>query len=233
MVNSSISEHSVPPPSRGEPTSPKRRNSAANGPLIIEGEQGTDAWFEHRLGHPTASGFKYVLAKGEGKSRNEYMRKIAGEKLTAERMESFSNSYTDRGTEQEPEAIETYEFLTDNAVRRVALVVHREGIASCSPDGLIGDNGGLECKSQSPHLMIETIRLDRMPPEHKAQVQGALWVCEREWWDVFLFYRSMPVSPRFRVFRDDAYIAQLDAEVRRFNEEVEAMCEMVRRYGRR
>lgn len=206
---------------------------AAAGPLIIEGEQGDDAWFEHRLGRPTASNFKKIMAKGEGKVRDEYLRKIAGERLSGERMESFSNSYTERGTAVEPEAIETYEFLSNNTVRRVALVVHREGIASCSPDGLIGDKGGLECKSQSPHLLIETVRLDRMPPEHKAQVQGALWICEREWWDVICFYRSMPVCPRFRVWRDEAYIKSLDAEVRRFNEDVEALCEKVRRYGAR
>lgn len=205
----------------------------SDGPLIVEGEQGTEEWFAHRLGRPTASNFKKILAKGEGKTRDEYMRKVAGEKLSGERMESFSNSYTERGTEMEPEALSTYELLTDHSVRRVSLVVHKEGIASCSPDGLIGDTGGVEFKSESPHIMLETIRLDRFDPGHKAQVQGCLWICEREWWDVVCYYRSMPVTPRFRTFRDDAYIAALDAEVRRFNADVEALCEKARRYGRR
>jgi hypothetical protein len=206
-------------------------NRLGKQPLVIECEQNSPEWFEHRCGRPTASNFKKILAKGEGKVRDEYLRKIAGERLSGEPAESFSNSYTDRGHTMEPEALSAYELLTDETVRKVGLVVHRDGMCSCSPDGLVGDKGIVEFKSQSPHIMVETIRLDRMPPEHMAQVQGCLWICEREWCDVVCYYRTMPVTPRFRIFRDDKFIKDLYAAVLQFNKDCDALCALVRNYG--
>ena len=49
--------------------------------IFDEIEQGTPDWFECRRGIPTASKFATVMAKGEGKTRSEYMRKLAGEIL--------------------------------------------------------------------------------------------------------------------------------------------------------
>ena len=73
-----------------------------------------------RMGIPTASQFATVLAKGEGKTRRTYMMKLAGEIITGEPMESFSNEHTERGHEMEPEARDLYAFQTGAQLERVA-----------------------------------------------------------------------------------------------------------------
>lgn len=148
---------------------------------IFDCDQGSEAWFECRRGLPTASKFATVMAKGEGKTRSEYMRKLAGEILTGEPSEQFSNVHTDRGNEMEDEARETYAFINDADIQRVGFI--RNGNKGASPDSLVGANGGLEIKTALPHIQIDRLERDRLPPEHKAQVYGNIWLAEREWWD--------------------------------------------------
>jgi hypothetical protein len=200
-----------------------------SGPVIIPCEQGTEAWFAARLGLPTASEFSTVLAKGEGKTRRTYMLKLAGEILTGKPMETYTNGHMERGKEQEDEARRLYAFLEDVEPERVGFIVN--GRKGCSPDSLIGADGGLEIKDASAHIQIERLLKGSLPPEHKAQVQGSLWVCEREWWDFASHCRGLPLFV-CRVHRDEKYIADLASEVDRFNTELAETVERIRRYGR-
>jgi predicted phage-related endonuclease len=191
-------------------------------------EQGSPEWFACRAGLPTASRFATVMAKGEGKTRSEYMRKLAGEILTGEPSEQFSNIHTERGNAMEDEARETYAFITGAEIKRVGFI--RSGNKGASPDSLIGENGGLEIKTALPHIQIDRLERDRLPPEHKAQVQGNLWVSEREWWDFCSYWPRLPVLT-VRVYRDDAFIAQMSDEVDRFNDELHTLVSRIRSYG--
>ena len=47
-----------------------------------------------------------------------------------------------------------------------------------------------------------------LPPEHKAQVQGSMWVAERELWDFVSYWPKLPLFVK-RVYRDNGYIATL------------------------
>jgi hypothetical protein len=82
---------------------------------IIECEQNSPEWLRARMGIPTASAFSDVLAKGEGKTRRTYMLKLAGELITGEPMESFSNAHTERGHLLEEEARDLYTLQTGSA----------------------------------------------------------------------------------------------------------------------
>lgn len=195
---------------------------------IFNMEQGSEAWRSARCGIPTASNFATVMAKGEGKTRSKYMRVLAGEILTGEPAETFSNSYMDRGKVMEDEARETYAFIHDAEPIRVGFV--RNGQKGASPDSLIGDNGGLEIKTALPDIQIDRLERDRLPPEHVAQVQGNIWTAEREWWDFVSFWPKLPML-RVRVYRDAPYIKTLSDEIDRFNDELAALVERVRRYG--
>ena len=195
---------------------------------IIDCEQGSPAWFNHRMGIPSASRFSTVLAKGEGKTRSKYMRQLAGEIITGEPAETFENHHMIRGREMEDEAREQYAFIEDAEIRRVGFI--RNGNAGASPDSLIGDNGGLEIKTAIPEVQIARLERNTLPSEHKAQVQGCLWIAEREFWDFVSYWPRLPQF-RVRVFRDEAYIANMIGEVDRFNDELAALVERVRRYG--
>ena len=56
-------------------------------------EQGGEEWLRLRLGIPTASVFKTLMVKTEVKvGRTTLLYKLAGERLTGEPMENFSNA---------------------------------------------------------------------------------------------------------------------------------------------
>jgi hypothetical protein len=172
--------------------------------------------------------YSAVLAKGEGKTRAAYMVKLAVERLTGKRSESFSNGHTDRGEVQEPFAQMAYEARTGNVVQEVGFIRHPVLMTGGSPDGLIDLDGGLEIKSVIPTVQIETIRKGGYPSGHKPQVQGNLMNTGREWWDFESYSPELPEGLDvyiFRVERDQAYIDNLEAEIIRFNKELDAMVE--------
>ena len=195
---------------------------------IFNCDQGTPEWFACRAGIPTASKFATVMAKGEGKTRSKYMRELAGEILTEEFTESYSNAHMDRGKAMEDDARRLYAFVTDVEPVQVGFI--RNGQKGASPDSLVGDNGGLEIKTALPDIQIDRLERDRLPPEHVAQVQGNLWVSEREWWDFVSFWPKLPML-KVRVHRDEAYIKTMSDEIDRFNDELAALVERIRRYG--
>lgn len=196
---------------------------------IIDCIQGSEEWFRARAGIPTASEFSTVLAKGEGKTRRTYMLKLAGEILTGEPMESFSNAHMERGKIMEDEARDLYSFQNGIEPQRVGFVVNDK--AGCSPDSFIGDMGGLEIKTALPHIQIERLLKGELPSEHRAQVQGCIWICEREWWDFVSYWPKLPPLI-VRVNRDDGYIATLSGAVKAFNEDLSLMVETIRKHGR-
>lgn len=195
---------------------------------VFDMDQGGDEWFQARLGIPTASKFATVMAKGEGKTRSEYMRKLAGEILTGEAADSFSSAHMDRGKEMEDEARLKYALSEGVEPYQVGFI--RNGNKGGSPDSLIGDKGGLEIKTALPHIQIDRLERDRLPPEHKAQVQGNLWISEREWWDFVSYWPRLPMLC-VRVYRDEEYIKTMSDEIDRFNEELAALVERIRAYG--
>lgn len=191
--------------------------------------QGSPEWFQVRCGRATASEFSAILAKGEGKMRAKALRRIVAERLTGKPMESYSNGHMDRGTEQEPLARMAYMLKTDNIVQQVGFIEHDTLMAGCSPDGLImGARRGAEIKSVIPTVQVETIQRGGYPPEHKAQIQGCMWIAEYDWWDFCSYSPDMPEHLRtytYQVPRDDAYIKALEGELRKFLADVDEAVE--------
>lgn len=191
---------------------------------IHEMAQGTPEWFAVRRGLPTASMFATVMAKGkagaESKTRQTYLYKLAGEIITGDPMDSFTNPHMERGHEMEPEARQYYAFMQDVEPRQVGFITN--GPKGCSPDSLIGDSGMLEIKTKLPHLMFAVLEADEFPPEHRAQCQGQLWVAEREWIDLVCYWPKMPPFIK-RAYRDEAFIALLSDAVDQFNDELAAL----------
>lgn len=187
-------------------------------------EQGTPEWFALRMGLPTSSQFATVMAKGKGgepsKTRQTYLYKLAGERLTGAPMDSFSNAHTERGHQMEPEARQFYAFMTDLDPRLVGFITNHG--AGASPDSLVGDSGMLEIKTKLPHLLLAVHEQGSFPAEHKAQCQGQLWIAEREWVDLICYWPGMQPFIK-RAHRDEEYIAALADAVARFNDELETL----------
>jgi hypothetical protein len=204
-----------------------------SGPVIHRNiVQGTPEWFAIRAGLPTASEFECIVKRlksgGYSDTRRTYMLQLAGERLIGEPPEGFFSIYTERGKRLEPEARDLYAMLAEVEPEQVGFVTNHG--AGCSPDSLIGDDGMLEIKTKAPRDLIDAILKDEFHPAHVAQCQGALWVCEREWIDLLIYWPGLPPFPK-RAYRDDAYIANLASEVAAFNAELAEIVEKVRAYG--
>lgn len=201
---------------------------------VFDCEQGTPEWFECRKGIPTASQFATVLAFNktakDKKTRRTYLLKLLGERLTGEPMDSYTNAHMERGKAMEAEARDMYVFLSDLEPARVGFI--RNGEKGASPDSLIGDHGTLEIKTKLAHLQLDLLLCDEFPSEHKAQVQGQLWVCEREWCDFCAYWPKLPLFAK-RVYRDEPYIKRLAEAVDAFNAELRELQDRIARYGRR
>lgn len=199
---------------------------------VIDCEQGSPEWFHARMGIPTASMFDTIIGvkkePRDKKSRRTYMLKLAGEIVTGEPMDSYSNNHMERGKAMEDEARNLYAFMKDAEPQRIGFI--RNGPKGCSPDSMLSVDGMLEIKTKLPHLMIDCLFEDKFPPEHKAQCQGALWVCEREWVDIAVYWPKLPLFVK-RAYRDEAFIRDLSQAVDDFNCELAEMVERVRRYG--
>lgn len=199
---------------------------------IITCDQGSPEWFQARAGIPTASCFSDILTKGKGsapsKVRLTYMLKLAGEIVTGELTDQVTTRDMERGKVMEEEARDFY-ALSENVDPEIIGFV-RNGAKGCSPDSLIGSDGMLEIKTAKPHILGGFMLAGEFPDDHKAQCQGNLWVAEREWIDLLVYW---PKMPRFvmRAHRDEAYIKTLSEEVDKFNAELADAVSRIRSFG--
>lgn len=192
--------------------------------------QGSDDWFSLRKGMVTASMFSTVLAKGRGggvsKTRQKYLYQLAGEIITETPAESYNNAHMERGHAMEEEARSLYCLANACEVQQVGFITGQEGVG-CSPDGLVNESGILEIKSKLPHLQIEVLFADRVPPEHIHQCQGGLWVAEREWIDFVSYWPGLPLFEK-RIYRDQKIITDIRFGVEQFIEELNEIVEKLK-----
>lgn len=197
--------------------------------------QGDAAWHGKRAGRITASRFKDVIAfvedaKGNRRptaARTTYMHELAFERLAEQAKHNVRSKSLDWGHENEKPSHEAYELQTGNVVTYVDFIVHpRYDWLGCSPDGLIGDDGGIESKNPYSEAVHVKTWLEGMPEEHKAQVQGCMLVTGRKWWDFLSFDIRQHEKVQLyieHVQRDDEYCEWLLVELVRFNLELDRM----------
>ncbi len=193
--------------------------------IISEADQNTDAWIQERLGKPSASCFKEIVTTngGRSKSRTKYLYRLAGEQISGEQYKGFYSKDMELGHEREDEARRQYGFRNGVTVQEVGFCYYDERrLFGASPDGLVGDFGGFENKNAAPHIQIERLEEGWSGKEHYQQVQGALFVLGREWWDLNSYCRGMePVTVRFD--RDEEFIKALHHELLIFCSDLEEM----------
>lgn len=182
---------------------------------IHECEQGTEAWYAVRRGIPTASGFKNIFTGG-GKPSNTaeaYMYQLIaelGERFAGDDEQPqgrYESPAMKKGKYKESQARGWYALDTGLEVRQVGFVTTDGGEFGCSPDALVGANGGLEIKCPEAKKHVEYLHKGVLPTEHKPQVHGALYVTGLLWWD---FVSYCPPWPEFRVrVQTDDYTQKL------------------------
>lgn len=202
--------------------------------VFDEVEQGTEEWKKLRIGICTASRFGVMLRNGDASTRTDLLNTMAGEILSGEPAETFQNGAMRRGQEMEPEAREHYARTNFAVIRRVGFVrraLPNGLVVGCSPDSLVGDDGALEIKTMAPSLLVAQMIRGTPPVAHRAQLHGTLWVTDREWIDLQLFYRGMPQAPKYRYVRDDVFIRELSDAVEVFDYELKQLVKRIRSMG--
>lgn len=190
-------------------------------------EQHSEAWHQARLGKVTGSRVADVIARtksGFGASRANYMAELICERLTETQAERFTNAVMQWGTDKEPDAKLSYQFLTDNTVLEVGFVDHPT-IAGfgASPDGLIGDDGLIEIKCPNTATHIETLLNGDVDGKYNTQMQAQMACTGRKWCDFVSYDPRMPVEMQLfvtRVNRDDVFIAAIEKDIPAFLAEI-------------
>jgi hypothetical protein len=134
------------------------------------------------------------------------MRKLAAERLTGLRENGYYDKNMEAGKENEAAAREYYSLVMDCRVDEVGFVKRDEDVG-CSPDGLVGTCGSIEIKSPLSSTHVANIINNKMPTEYRPQVQGVLWVTQRQWCDWISFDPRVIAKPIqiVRVQRDVEY----------------------------
>ena len=139
-------------------------------------EQGSQDWFELRLGRPTASEFHKIITAVKmdySEQADDYIDQIIGTKFNAMDgrfppwVENYTNKSIRNGQQMEAEARYWYAMASGNKVRQVGFCTTDDGRFGASPDSLIGQEGGLELKCPEPHTHMS--RLHRRCPDKKCK----------------------------------------------------------------
>jgi hypothetical protein len=194
--------------------------------VIHDVQQGTPEWHKARAGIPTASRF-YDIAKklksgAYSAERRKYLFTLLGERYTGEIAETYDGGALARGKAMEDEARKLYEFHTDNETKLVGFITSTAWRAGCSPDFLVGNDGGGEIKTKTPHLHFDCLETGEVPEEHVDQCQGAMGITGRAWWDFVSYWPKCPVFIK-RIHRDESRIALLKIEVSTFANELDSL----------
>jgi putative phage-type endonuclease len=191
-------------------------------------EQGSEEWFNQRLGKITASKIADLMAKtktGYSASRANYMAQIIVERLTGQKQESFTNSAMMWGTETEPQARAAYEFETGNQVKEVGFIDHPLiAMTGASPDGFVGDDGLIEIKCPNTATHIDFLLDGSIEGKYIKQMMWQMACTNRQWCDFVSFDPRLTVNLQLkivRVLRDDVFISEMENEVIAFLSEVD------------
>lgn len=192
---------------------------------IVECQQGSPEWHALRLAVPTASEFGCIITPKKAQlaeAHEGYIDRLIDEAVRPDVERGFGgNAHTERGNELEPDARRLYAFMRDVEPQVVGFVLRDDGMAGCSPDSLIGDDGGLEIKCPDGPTHVGYLRAGVLPDKYKPQVHGSLLITGRKWWDFMshcpghkpLIVRVTPDSYTAKLSELlDAFIVKLHAE---------------------
>ncbi len=179
---------------------------------IHDVQQGSGPWLALRLGLPTASEFDQLITPlwkiKTGEAPKSYLYQKICEKFMGAFADGGSSFAMQNGSIMEHEAIPWFSFTHELPVQRVGFCTTDDGRIGCSPDGLIGDDGGIEVKCPSPTTHLRYWVEGVLPKEHAAQVHGSMYVTGRKWWYFLSYSRQFPAVV-IRVERDEEIQARI------------------------
>ena len=192
---------------------------------ILNVTQGSQEWLSARMGLVTASEIDALVSPlgkvrtGEG-VKTYLWRKIA-EKIMNYSPDSGGTFAMNQGSLLEKTALPWFEFAHNMQVDRVGFCVSDCGRYGCSPDGMIGEESGLELKCPMPPKHLEYLAGGVVPADYIMQVQMSMFVTGRPRW-IFCSYSSYLPKLVLTVERDDEAQKAIDAALNLFLSQFDA-----------
>jgi putative phage-type endonuclease len=205
----------------------------SDAPMVSEGDTGlqrNDGWYADRCAKITASPilkvYKKLKSGGYSSERETYFFQVLGETLTGVPASGFKSAAMQRGIDKEAEAREAYQRKTNYPVYEAPFIPHpRIERAGASPDGFVGEDGLVEIKCPNSATTAKVLLSDYLDETYAAQMQWQMACTGRQWCDYAVYDDRMPEHLRLyvrRINRDDALIADVEKEVIKFLEEIDA-----------
>lgn len=161
--------------------------------------QGSDEWLAARCGILTSSEMKHIITPSKLQYASNDKERSHLYELLAQRISKYVEPHylSDdmiRGQDEESYARETYHEHYAPVKTCGFITNDKWGFTlGYSPDGLVSDEGLIECKSRRQKYHVETIIADAMPDEFKIQVQTGMLVSERPWMDFISHCGGLPM----------------------------------------
>jgi predicted phage-related endonuclease len=174
-------------------------------------DQGSIKWLEARCGMLTASEFDRIITPtlkvADNPKSRAHLWELAAQRISGFIEPSYVSDAMLRGQEDEIRARDVYS-KNYAPVETCGFVTNSKWgfTLGCSPDGLVGDDGLIECKSRGQKFQVQTICehfADSVTPDDfTIQVQGQLLVTERKWCDLISYSGGLPMIS-MRIMADD------------------------------
>lgn len=160
--------------------------------------QGSDEWLQQRCGLLTASEMKLIITPTLKVADNDKTRahvfELLFQRLTGFMEPQYVSDAMLRGQGDEIYARAAYEehFAP---VQQVGFITNDKWgfTIGYSPDGLVGDDGLIECKSRAGKYQVQTIASNEVPAEYMVQLQTGMLVTERPWIDFISYSGGLPM----------------------------------------
>jgi len=190
-------------------------------------EQGSDEWLQLRCGLLTASEMKLILTPTLKVANNDKTRahayELAFQRITNHVELQYISDAMLRGQEDEIYARQAYADHYAPVTETGFVTNDKWGFTiGYSPDGMVGDDGLIECKSRCGKYQVQTIAT-----EYVLQLQTALMVTERKWIDFISYCGGLPVFVK-RVEPDEQVQEAIIAAATGFQQRVD---DIVRDYS--
>lgn len=199
--------------------------------IIHDCAQGELEWYQLRAGKVTASEAEALLTSLFKVKDSDGVHTYLCTKIAegfGEILPQFSSWETEHGQILEDEARNWYSFQTNEKVHNVGFCEGDDGRCGCSPDALIGDDGGLELKCPQPTNHVRYLLDGVLPKDYAVQVHFSMFVTGRKWWRFVSYHRKLPPFV-LNVARDEAIIAKIQEALTGFYAKYDKAMETVQR----
>jgi predicted phage-related endonuclease len=166
--------------------------------------QGSDEWLAARCGLITASEVRLIMTPAGKVAANDKARahlwELLAQRITRHVEPHYISEDMLRGQDDEIEARALYaqHFAPVEEVGFITREFRHAGetfTLGYSPDGTVGDDGLIECKSRRQKFQVQTIAERAVPDEYLLQIHTGMLVTGRAWCDLVSYSGGLPMIP--------------------------------------